>query len=87
MQIERPNEKGSGKHLYHGAREWRVQSDGGAHWTDGHPGAYGGGGDRARGSQRRRGGGHQGLLAAEQRLAQGGEAFLKAKNTSRGFNN
>lgn len=87
MQIERPNEKGSGKHLYHGAREWRVQSDGGAHWTDGHPGAYGGGGDRARGSQRRRGGGHQGLLAAEQRLAQGGEAFLRAKNTSRGFNN
>lgn len=69
--------------LYHGAREWRVQSDGGAHWTDGHPRAYGGGGDGARGSQRWRGGGHQGLLAAEQRLAQGGEAFLRGENASR----
>lgn len=76
-------ETGSGKRLYHSACEGRVQSDGGADWTDGHARAYGGRGDRAGGSQSWRGG-HQGLLAAEQRLAQGREAFLRGSNMSRG---
>lgn len=63
----------------------RVQSDGRAGRTDGQPRPDGGGGDGAGGSQRGCGGAgvgrHQRLLVAEQRLTQGGEAFLWSNKT------
>lgn len=70
---------------YQSVCERRVQSDGGAGWADGQPRPDGGGGDGAGGSQRRCRGGrghrHQRLLAAEERLTQGGEAFLWSNTT------
>lgn len=68
--------------MYQSVCERWVQSDGAAGRTDGQPRPDGGGGDGAGGGQGRCGGagGHQRLLAAEQRLTQGGEAFLWSNN-------
>lgn len=61
-----------------------VESDSAAGRTDGQPRPDGGGGDRAGGNRwgRRGAGGHQRLLAVEQRLTQSGEAFLWVDNMS-----
>lgn len=71
---------------YQGVCERRVEPDGAAGQSDGQPRPDGGGGDGARRGHRGRnsagGGGGQGLLAAEQRLPESGEAFLQNHNTA-----